>query len=155
MTAVNDKVREAVVDLLSCYGSLEAVKLQLRLLEEEQTRKEALLFKTLKATGKEAVRYHNQEFCLGENDQLQRTEFTGIILEGEQTPKKKENDNVQQPQHDPWDKWLKRKRFRLVRGRHYNCMPHSMGVQVRTAAANRGLRVSVLINEDTLLVEVL
>jgi len=56
----------------------------------------------------------------------------------------------------PWDKWLGRKRpFRLVRYTDYTAMPHSMSVMIRTAAAARGLRVAVLIEEDTLVVTVL
>lgn len=54
----------------------------------------------------------------------------------------------------PWDKWLAKSRLRLVRGRHFQCMPHSMSVQVRNAAANRRLRVSVQIQEDILIVTV-
>lgn len=55
----------------------------------------------------------------------------------------------------PWSKWFGRKRFQLVRGKHYHCQPHSMSVQVRNAAANRGLWVSVRIREGLLTVEVL
>lgn len=54
-----------------------------------------------------------------------------------------------------WDKWFARKKFRLVRGKHFDCMPHSMGVQVRMAASNRGLRVSVQIDEERLTVSVI
>lgn len=54
----------------------------------------------------------------------------------------------------PWDKWLSKRSLRLVRGRHYNCMPHSMGVQVRNAAAMRGIHVSVKIAEDILIITV-
>ena len=50
----------------------------------------------------------------------------------------------------PWDKWFKRNKTVLVRGEDYECQPHSMGVQVRDAAAKRGLRVSVEIDEGTI-----
>jgi len=54
----------------------------------------------------------------------------------------------------PWDRWFKKKQFKLVRYKHYFCMPHSMGVQIRTAAAKRELAVSVHIREDIIRVEV-
>ncbi len=50
----------------------------------------------------------------------------------------------------PWNRWLKRKRFRLVRGKDFACMPHSMAVQVRNAAAKQSIRVSVTIDENIL-----
>jgi hypothetical protein len=53
----------------------------------------------------------------------------------------------------PWDTWLSKKRIRLKRGRHYQCMTHSMGVQVRNAAIRRGIHVSVFIEEDGLVIE--
>lgn len=49
----------------------------------------------------------------------------------------------------PWDQWFKRRKFRLVRHRQFNCQCHSMGVQVRNAAAKRGIRISINIDEDT------
>jgi len=52
----------------------------------------------------------------------------------------------------PWDRWFRHNRFRLVRGVHYHCQPHSMSVMVRNAASARGVRVSVLIAEGTLIV---
>jgi len=54
----------------------------------------------------------------------------------------------------PWDKWFKREKFTLKKGIHYDCMTHSMSVQVRNAARVRGFAVSVHINENTLNVEV-
>lgn len=56
----------------------------------------------------------------------------------------------------PWDRWFgsasrRRRQFVLVKGKDYHCMSHSMSVQVRNAAAARGLRVSVHISVyDTL-----
>ncbi len=49
----------------------------------------------------------------------------------------------------PWDRWFKKDQFTLVQGRDFNCMVHSMGVQVRGAAAARGLYVRVLISNPT------
>lgn len=43
----------------------------------------------------------------------------------------------------PWDRWFKRGRGRLRRGRDYTCLQNSMAQQVRNAASRRGLRVSV------------
>jgi len=58
------------------------------------------------------------------------------------------------PVRYPWDQWFAttRKQRRLVRGKHFHCQPHSMSIQVRAAAALRGLRVSVYIEEQTLIV---
>lgn len=64
-------------------------------------------------------------------------------------PKKKKK---KLPRHD-WDKWFKRKRFTLTRGKEFSGMPHAMSAQVRNAACVRGLTVSVKINENVLLVE--
>lgn len=50
----------------------------------------------------------------------------------------------------PWDKWFKKDKIVLVRGTHYHCQPHSMGVQVRDAAKKRDLDVSVSISEGTI-----
>lgn len=55
----------------------------------------------------------------------------------------------------PWDQWFNCPQLRLVRGKDFNGMPHAMAVQMRNAAAKRGLRVSVKIEEDTLIVTVL
>ena len=52
----------------------------------------------------------------------------------------------------PWDRWLGKKRIVLRRGRDYRCQPHSMGVQVRNAAAARGVHVSVKILEGEITV---
>lgn len=53
----------------------------------------------------------------------------------------------------PWDKWFKRKRFTLTRGKEFSGMPHAMAAQARAAAAKRKLSISVRIQEDTLLIE--
>lgn len=57
------------------------------------------------------------------------------------------------PVRYPWNKWFRRRKFTLVRGKHFHCQPHSMSVQVRNAAAARDLWSSVLIEEDTLTVK--
>lgn len=66
--------------------------------------------------------------------------------------KKKEKKKRKLPRH-PWDKWFKRKRFTLTRGKDFSGMPHAMSVQVRNAAQKRGYSVSVKIDENILLVE--
>ena len=53
----------------------------------------------------------------------------------------------------PWDRWFQKKqyglfRFKLVRGKHFDCMPQSMSVQIRNAAEKRGIRVGVSIRES-------
>lgn len=56
----------------------------------------------------------------------------------------------------PWGKWLKRRkrRLHLVWHKDFACMPHSMSVQIRNAAIQRGFRVSVQIESNgTLIVE--
>lgn len=57
----------------------------------------------------------------------------------------------------PWKKWLTPtgkpwKSLSLIRGKHYNCMTHSMAVQVRQAAYTLGVSVSVSIGEDRLII---
>lgn len=54
----------------------------------------------------------------------------------------------------PWGRWFAKSRIRLVRGKHFDCMPHSMAVQIRTAAPNYGVSVSIKIKEDVLLVTI-
>ena len=49
----------------------------------------------------------------------------------------------------PWDRWFKKDQFTLAQGRDFDCMVHSMGVQVRSAAAARDLEVRVLIFNPT------
>jgi len=55
----------------------------------------------------------------------------------------------------PWDKWLGYKQLTLVKGRHFDCRPYSMGVQVRTAAAKRGIKVSIKIHGSVLTITIL
>ena len=55
----------------------------------------------------------------------------------------------------PWDEWLAHKRtFRLRKGKDFQCASYVMGVQVRTAAAKRDLKVSIIIEGDTLIITV-
>ena len=54
----------------------------------------------------------------------------------------------------PFDKWFKQKRTKLVRGKHFNCMPHSMGIQIRNAAKKRKVKVSIHIQGDILIVSI-
>lgn len=48
----------------------------------------------------------------------------------------------------PWDEWFKKSTFTLKKGRDYVCQTHGMSVQVRTAAAKRGLYVSIETDTD-------
>jgi hypothetical protein len=43
----------------------------------------------------------------------------------------------------PWDKWFAKSKFVLTKGVDFNCMAHSMIVQLRNVAASRGVSVSV------------
>lgn len=52
-----------------------------------------------------------------------------------------------QIQH-PWDTWFQEKHFTLVQGKHFDCMLHSMMVQLRSAAKKRKLLISVYIDAD-------
>jgi hypothetical protein len=55
----------------------------------------------------------------------------------------------------PWDTWLARVgTFRLRRNEDFDCATHGMAIQIRTAAWNRKMRVSVLTEGDTLIVRV-
>lgn len=48
-----------------------------------------------------------------------------------------------------WDKWFRRKRFTLVRGKDYSCSQGVMAQQIRTAAHRRGFYVSLVEGEGT------
>ncbi len=66
---------------------------------------------------------------------------------------KKKKRRKPSPPH-PWDRWFSHKTFRLVRYKHYHCQPHSMAAQVRNAAGNRKLLVSVLMDEGLITVTI-
>ena len=48
----------------------------------------------------------------------------------------------------PWDDWLSRSSFALIRGKDYDCMPHGMGQMIRSRCYDRGLRARVKISPD-------
>ena len=50
----------------------------------------------------------------------------------------------------PWVKWLARKKLTLVRGKDYQCQPHSMGQQFRNEALKAQLVFSIHIDGGTL-----
>ncbi len=52
----------------------------------------------------------------------------------------------------PWDNWFSRKQLRLVRGRDYTCMPHSMAQQIRNKATVVDKSVSIRIENEVLIV---
>lgn len=67
----------------------------------------------------------------------------------------------------PWNKWFSKTRFTVCRKKttiiqgetrvergDYDCMPHSMAQQIRTAASRYGKRVSIKFDEDRLTVTV-
>lgn len=54
----------------------------------------------------------------------------------------------------PWDRWLSQTRFKIVRGKHYDCMPHVMALQIRNEAFKRERKVSIRIVEETITVQV-
>ena len=54
----------------------------------------------------------------------------------------------------PWEVWFSKKKVRLIRGRDYHCMSHSMSVQIRAAAPNFQKAVSVEIDEEGLTVHI-
>ena len=75
-------------------------------------------------------------------------------------PKKKKLADymTEYPLRYPWNDWFKeatRKPVVLVKGIDFPCQVHSMGIQLRTAAAARELAVKVLTNDDTITLEVL
>ena len=49
-----------------------------------------------------------------------------------------------------WDKWLKRRRFKLHQGTDYDCSHSAIVQQVRSAACDRGVSVSVRENGDSI-----
>ena len=54
----------------------------------------------------------------------------------------------------PWDKWFKRGRWSIRRGRDYKCQPFAMAQQIRNEARKRGVYVAVFIDETVLTVTV-
>jgi hypothetical protein len=53
----------------------------------------------------------------------------------------------------PWKEWFKRRKtFRLKRGKHFDCQPHSMVAQIRKAATKYKVSVSVQVLENTIAV---
>lgn len=53
------------------------------------------------------------------------------------------------PNRHPWKRWLKLgKETKIIRGKEFTCMVHSMVAQIRTAAAREGVRVSIQTEKD-------
>jgi hypothetical protein len=55
----------------------------------------------------------------------------------------------------PWNKWFKRKKFKLVRGEHFDCQMHSMAQQIRSKASAQNIPVQLGIDEKVITVTVL
>lgn len=53
-----------------------------------------------------------------------------------------------------WGDWFAHRRFTLHKGMDYDCSQSSISQQVRNAASERGLRVSVIEGEDSVTVVV-
>lgn len=58
------------------------------------------------------------------------------------------------PKRHPWDKWFGYRQFTLRKGRQYTCQSYSMAQQVRNAAAERDVKVSIRILNDRITVTV-
>ena len=54
----------------------------------------------------------------------------------------------------PWDSWLARDRIVLRRGKDYQCSQSVMAQQIRNAAVQRGLRVSLEDRLDSFLIHI-
>lgn len=54
----------------------------------------------------------------------------------------------------PWDKWFGYRQFVLKKGRQYTCQSYTMAQQVRNAAAERDMKVSIRILHDRITVTV-
>lgn len=61
---------------------------------------------------------------------------------------------VNKPSLYPWEKWFARGTFTLVAGKDFFCTLPGMTVNVRAAAAGRGLRVRIDQKPDRLVVTV-
>jgi hypothetical protein len=59
------------------------------------------------------------------------------------------------PRSYDWERWFRRLRVTLVRGRHYHCSHSSFAQQIRNAAFARHLSVSVEDKGDRFVVRVL
>lgn len=65
------------------------------------------------------------------------------------------NDTRGAPAKYPWDEWFSRAVTVLKRGKDFNCQPHSMGVMIRQKASCRGVSVSVKIQDNVVVMEIL
>ena len=54
----------------------------------------------------------------------------------------------------PWDSWFGRGKFKVIRGKHFDCQVHSMAAQIRNYASKNNFHVSLGVNENTIDVEV-
>ena len=43
----------------------------------------------------------------------------------------------------PWERWFSKDKFKIYWGKDFDCMPHSMTVQIRTMATEYGKSVSI------------
>lgn len=51
-----------------------------------------------------------------------------------------------------WERWFRLRRFQLRRGEDYDCSQSAMSQQVRNAASQRSLRVSIVEGTDRITV---
>jgi len=52
----------------------------------------------------------------------------------------------------PWDRWFRKKHFKLIRYRDYDSLPSLMAQQVRNNASKRKLKVTVDVEAGTIIV---
>ena len=69
--------------------------------------------------------------------------------------KTKTKTKKETPKPHPFDKWFKHKQCKLIKGKHFFCQPHSMSVQLRNAAHKRGVKISVHIQGEILIIKVI
>jgi len=52
------------------------------------------------------------------------------------------------PVKHPWERWLSGKRYKLVRGKHFECEAYALVLQLRRKAASLDKRVTAKVNGD-------
>ena len=52
----------------------------------------------------------------------------------------------------PWKKWLQKRHIVLVRGKDFDCQPHSMAQQARNAAYRMDVRISTRVVEEKVII---
>jgi len=59
------------------------------------------------------------------------------------------------PTKYPWERWLSGKRYKLVRGKHFDCDPYVLVLQLRRKATSLDKRVTAKVDGDEVIFKAL